>query len=142
MVAGSDWWISIRSVDNMVRCCSFLSVEEKKELNKLLSQTKRKAGKMEQQLQKSKVTTCSCFCYFPNVEKRMMASASLQNLNTCVVRAGHLHSFMIDNENHAVTVFFFFQNRRRFKVSSLRQSLVSVHVNIFCTSCGHIAFLD
>ena len=93
----------------ILRCCSFLSIEGNKELNKLLSQAKRKAVKMEQQLQKSKVTTgtCSCFCYFPSTEKKMIVAASLEKLFLCVVRPEHLHSsFMIDIECQLVTDFF------------------------------------
>lgn len=93
----------------ILRCCSFLSIEGNKELNKLLSQAKRKAVKMEQQLQKSKVTTstCSCFCYFPSTEKKMIVAASLEKLFLCVVRPEHLHSsFMIDIEYQLVTDFF------------------------------------
>lgn len=53
----------------ILSCCSFLSIEKNKELNKLLGQANRKAAKMEQQLQKSMVS--SCCCYFPSTEKRV-----------------------------------------------------------------------
>lgn len=53
----------------ILMCCSFLPIEKNKELNKLLGQANRKAAKMEQQLQKTKVNNCCC--YFPSAEMRM-----------------------------------------------------------------------
>lgn len=103
-----QWTLHDLCFFGILRCCSFLSIERNKELNKLLSQAKRKAVKMEQQLQKSKVTTgtCSCFCYFPSTEKRMIVTTSLEKLLLCVVRPKHLQSFMIDIEYQLVTDFF------------------------------------
>lgn len=113
----------------ILRCCSFLSIEKNKELNKSLSQANRKAKKMEQQLQKSKVNSFGC--YFPSTEKKMIVTASLQKLHMGVVRTQLLFSLMIQLILNASDWIFFFQNRKRCKVSSLRQSLVSV--NVVCT---------
>ena len=77
----------------ILRCCSFLSIEKNKELNKSLSQANRKAKKMEQQLQKSKVNSFGC--YFPSTEKKMIVTASLQKLYMGVVRPQLLFSLMI-----------------------------------------------
>ena len=74
------WYFNVFGIFGILRYFSFLSIEDKKELNKSLSQAKRKAAQMEQQLQKSKVSTRSCFCYFHSTEKRMIVTASLQKL--------------------------------------------------------------
>lgn len=86
----------------ILRCFSFLSIEQNKELNKSLSQANRKATKMEQQLQKSKVNSFGC--YFP---AQMIVTTSLQKLHMGVVSPQLLFSLMMQLILNASDWIFF-----------------------------------
>lgn len=137
-----QWTLHDLCFFGILRCCSFLSIERNKELNKLLSQAKRKAVKMEQQLQKSKVLPVHVVAWL------LLSQHREENDRHYIFRKASLVCCKAQTsaefyDRYWIPVshwFFSFKTGGDSKCQAWGR-VWSVHVNIFCT-CGHIAFFN